>query len=202
MNLSAVILAGGESRRMGQDKSWLEVDGQPLIVRAFSTLRSSGIEQIMISGRAGTDYSRLPCPVVLDLEPGCGPMGGIERALDAASTPLLLVLAVDLAQMTPVFLRKLADHCDRLTGVVPKLRGALEPLAAIYSKRCQDFARDCLVNFRHSARDFAEACIREGAVRIFPVSKVDARCFENWNMPCQVTARNPAPAGGFHPHRL
>src|SRR5580765_4688037 len=96
MNLSAVILAGGESRRMGKDKGWLEVDGQPLLARALSTLRDSGINEILISGRAGIDYSSLHYPVLLDLEPGCGPLSGIERALEAARAPLLLVLAVDL----------------------------------------------------------------------------------------------------------
>ena len=123
MNLSAVILAGGESRRMGRDKAWLEMGGQPLIRRALSTVRDSGIQGIVISGRAGADYSSLGCPVLFDLEPGCGPLGGIERALSAATAPLVLVLAVDLPGVTAAFLRKLAAHCDPLTGAVPKLRG-------------------------------------------------------------------------------
>src|SRR5689334_8147321 len=93
MNLSAVILAGGESRRMGKDKAWLEVGGQPLLARALSTVRRAGIKEIFISGRSGTDYSVLRCPVLFDREPGCGPLSGIERALEVASAPLVLVLA-------------------------------------------------------------------------------------------------------------
>lgn len=46
MNLGAVVLAGGQSRRMGCDKAWLEVDGQPLIARTLSAIRESGIEEI------------------------------------------------------------------------------------------------------------------------------------------------------------
>ena len=76
MNLSAVILAGGESRRMGQDKAWLEVGGQSLLARAVSTVRDSGIKEILISGRPGADYSTLRRPVLLDLEPGYGPLSG------------------------------------------------------------------------------------------------------------------------------
>jgi molybdenum cofactor guanylyltransferase len=195
MNLSAVILAGGESRRMGQDKAWLEVGGQSLLARAVSTVRDSGIEEILISGRAGTDYSALRCPVLFDLEPGCGPLSGIERAFDAAGAPLLLVLAVDLPNMTAAFLRKLAGRCDLLTGAVPKLRGQLEPLAAIYPKRCRFIALDCLLKCRRAARDFSDACLREHAIRTFPVRRPDIGCFENWNTPSDVSTTKPKRSG-------
>src|SRR5947207_8162877 len=109
---SAIILAGGESRRMGQDKAWLELDRQPLIARALFTVRDSGIEEIFISGRAENEYSGLGCPVLLDRRSGCGPLSGIERALEAATAPRVLVLAVDLPKMTGAFLRKLAAACD------------------------------------------------------------------------------------------
>ena len=188
MKLSAVILAGGESSRMGQDKAWLEAAGQPLITRAVSIIRDSGIEDILISGRAGTDYSALRCPVLLDREPGCGPIAGIERALEATSAPLMLVLAVDMPNMSAAFLRKLADHCDALTGAVPKLNGQLEPLTAIYPQRCRLIARDCLLKSRLAARDFADACLRERAVRTFVVARADAACFDNWNTPADVAA--------------
>ena len=194
MNLSAVILAGGESRRMGQDKAWLEMGGQPLIRRALSTVRDSGIQEVLISGRAGTDYSTLGCPVLFDLEPGGGPLGGIERALAEATAPLVLVLAVDLPGITAAFLRKLATHCDPLTGAVPKLRGEFEPLAAIYPKRCHFIVRHCLLNFRRAARDFADACLREQAVRTFAVAGTDAGCFGNWNSPADVLRSS---RGGF-----
>jgi molybdenum cofactor guanylyltransferase len=189
MKLSAVILAGGESRRMGQDKAWIEAAGQPLIARALATVRALGIEEVFVSGRAGTDYSLLRCPVLLDRELGCGPIAGIERALEATSAPLVLVLAVDLPGMTTAFLRKLADPCDPLTGAVPKLKGQLEPLAAIYPQRCHFIARDCLLKGRRAARNFADACLRARAVRTFAVPQADAGCFENWNSPADVAAR-------------
>ncbi len=186
MNLGAVILAGGASRRMGQDKAWLLFDGQPLLVRALATVREAGIEEILISGRAGTDYSALGCPVLFDHENGCGPIAGLQRALEEAQAPQVLVLAVDLPRMTPVFLRRLAARCDALTGVLPRLKGKLEPLAAIYPRRCRYLARDCLLKAHLAARDFAEACLREKAVSLFDVADADAACFENWNTPADV----------------
>lgn len=198
MNLSGVILAGGRSRRMGRDKAWLEIGGLPLVSRAADTLRAAGIEEIFISGRAGSDYSALPCPVLFDLEPDCGPLAGIERALAASQAPLTLVLAVDLPQMTAGFLRELAAGCDPLTGVVPILDGELEPLAAVYPRRCQALARECLRNAQYSARRFAEMCRREGTVKTMPVSPAAAACFVNWNTPAHAAgqARSGDRGGG------
>jgi molybdopterin-guanine dinucleotide biosynthesis protein A len=183
MNFSAVILAGGESRRMGCDKAWIEVKGRPLLSRAVATVRRAGAVEVFVSGRQDGHYAGMDCPVLLDLKPGGGPLGGIERALSVMNSPLLLVLAVDLPKMTTVFLRKLIFRCDENIGVVPKLRGELEPLAAIYPKRCHALVLDALRNKRLAARDFAKTCLRDGAVRTFVVAVADCVRFANCNSP-------------------
>lgn len=188
LELSAIILAGGESRRMGRDKAWLEVGGRPLIQVAMETVRALGAREVFISGRTGVDYSAMECPVLFDLEPGFGPMGGIERGLHECSSSLLLVLAVDLPRVSASLLRKMLCRCDRLTGVVPRLNGCLEPLVAIYPKRCHVLAAEAIALNRRAARDFAEACHREHAVRTLCVSGADAGCFANWNRPTDVKA--------------
>lgn len=189
MKLSAVILAGGESRRMGRDKAWLEKDGVPLIVRAVATVRGAGVEEVFISGRPGMDYSVLGLPVLYDRQAGLGPLGGIERGLHESKSPLLLVLAVDLAQMTPDCLKALAGRCDDLTGAVPRLKGRLEPLAAIYPRRCHAIASSLLLQSHLAAREFAEACHRECAVTFVPVpfASGSATCFANWNSPSDLS---------------
>lgn len=190
MQLSAVILAGGESKRMGRDKAWVEFSGRPLIAHAVDKIAALGVREIFISGRAGQDFSAWKCPVLFDLEPGFGPLGGIERALHECQSPLLLVLAVDLPGMTPEFLLKLTARCDRLTGVIPKLDGELEPLAAIYPKRCHALAFSAIARSRHAAREFATACLHEQAVRSFSVSAGDAKCFANCNRPDDLAGGN------------
>jgi molybdenum cofactor guanylyltransferase len=192
MNLAAVILAGGESRRMGRDKAWLPFGGRPLIVHALATVRDAGIKEVFVSGRVGTDYSELKCPVLYDRQTGCGPLGGIERALDAATAPLLLALAVDLPRMSAAFLRQLATRTDSLTGVVPEVRDQLEPLAAVYPKRCGAIAQNCLRQGRYAARGFANACLRQRAVRTFTASRADAIYFENWNTRWDVVQLEPS----------
>jgi molybdopterin-guanine dinucleotide biosynthesis protein A len=186
VNLSAIILAGGESRRMGRDKAWVEWNGRPLIAAAVDNARQLGITEIFISGRPDADYSALDCPVLLDLEPGLGPLSGIERGLHYCTSPLLLVLAVDLPRITSAFLRALAARCNRLTGVVPLRQGRLEPLAAIYPKRCHAFAFDRLTRGSRAAHEFAGDCLRERAARRWRVPASEAPCFANWNSPADL----------------
>ena len=183
MELSAIILAGGQSKRMGRDKAWLPFDGKSLVELAVEKARQLGIQEVFISGRAGEDYSALKCPVLFDLEPGFGPVGGIERGLNECSSPLLLVLAVDLPRMSLLLLRRIREHCEQLTGTVPKLNGQLEPLAAIYPKRCHQFAAAAIAKAQHSARNFASACLQDGAVRVCSLTSNEAPNFLNWNRP-------------------
>ncbi len=172
---------------MGRDKAWVNFDGNPLIQLAVEKVRALGVEEVFISGRVDRDYSALKCPVLFDLEPGLGPLSGIERGLRECTSPRLLALAVDLPHMTTAFLRKLRARCDQLTGVVPRLNGRLEPLVAIYPKRCHAFAADALAGSRRAAQDFATICFRRHAVRNFSISNPDDRCFANWNYPADLT---------------
>jgi molybdopterin-guanine dinucleotide biosynthesis protein A len=183
MQLSAVILAGGQSSRMGRDKAWLHLDGKPLIESALEKVRSLGIEDTFISARAGQDYSSLNCAVLLDSEPGLGPLAGIERALRAAGSKLVLVLPVDLPNMRLEFLRKLVRRCKPLTGAVTELRGNIEPLVAVYPKHCHEYALMSVARGDYSVRNFASACLHEHAVRLVRVSESDAGCFANCNTP-------------------
>jgi len=180
---------------MGRDKAWVECGGKPLIQLAVEKLRDLGVDEIMISGRAGQDYAALRCPVLYDLEPGFGPLGGIERGLSECRSPLLLVLAVDLPRMSPALLGRMRDACDRLTGVVPKLKGELEPLAAIYPKRCHALASAANARSQYAVRDFAAACLRERAVRSFAVRRDEAACFLNANLPSDLAQAGLLAAG-------
>src|SRR5438045_208943 len=107
MNFSAVILAGGKSSRMGRDKAFLEIGGQTLLARQIQLVRAIGANEIFISGREGPDYSDFGCQVLKDRFHDAGPLAGIESALTAISTPLVLVLAVDLPDMSATFLKQL-----------------------------------------------------------------------------------------------
>jgi molybdenum cofactor guanylyltransferase len=186
VNFSAVILAGGKSSRMGRDKAWLEVDGRPLLARQIQLARESGAAEVFISGRADTDYAAFGCRVLWDKFGGAGPLAGIERALDAAMSPLLLVLAVDLPEMSVEFLRRLGAGCAENFGAIPRVNENIEPLAAFYPKISHSPAEALLCNRRNAVATFAEHCVQSGLARFVELPAAGSRHFANWNAPVDL----------------
>src|SRR6516165_9757616 len=90
MNLSAVVLAGGKSSRMGRDKARLEIGGQPSLARQIQLVKEIGAGEVFISGRAGKNYEEFGCRVLFDQFRDAGPLAGIERAVAEASLSRLL----------------------------------------------------------------------------------------------------------------
>ena len=134
MNHGAVILVGGQSTRMGRDKALIEVGEQPLLARQIDLAWATRATEVFISGRPGVDYSHFNCPVLLDRLPGVGPLAGIERGLAALTNVRLLVLAVDLPEMTETLLTAMAEASPEHLGAIPRLCGRIEPLAAFSLK--------------------------------------------------------------------
>ena len=186
---------------MGRDKAFLIHQSKPLLSRALHAVREAGATEVFVSGRADQDFSPFNCPVLLDLKPACGPLGGIERGLSAAKHPLVLVLAVDLPQMTSNCLRWMGQHrcveaenggavvglpIGSTTGVIPVLDERFEPLAALYPKSAHRIVKGMLGGHRFAAREFAERCVRDGLVTTLSVPEDRKGCFANWNTPEDV----------------
>jgi len=187
MNFSAVILAGGKSSRMGRDKAFLEIGGTTLLARQIGLARELGAAEIFISGRAETNYSKFNRRVLQDKFPAAGPLAGIERALDLISTPLLLVLAVDLPEINAELLRALAANCSENFGAIPRVKENLEPLAAFYPKSAQSLAETLLRAKKNVVADFAKECVQAGLARFVEMSASEANCFANWNSPADLS---------------
>jgi molybdenum cofactor guanylyltransferase len=94
------VLAGGKSSRMGSDKALLELAGKPLVLHATTKLRRVCAEVSVLGGDAALERF---APLVRDLHPGCGPLGGIEAALGSSKYDWNLVLPVDVPFL-PTFL--------------------------------------------------------------------------------------------------
>lgn len=133
--LSAAILAGGQSRRMGRDKASLQLGGQALIERVLAAVRPLGCPSFVVA-RQATDHAHLGLPVYPDLYPGTGPLGGLYTALRHSSTPALLLLACDLPFLTPEFLRFLVESLGQHQAAVPQNPEGLHPLCAAYAASC------------------------------------------------------------------
>jgi molybdenum cofactor guanylyltransferase len=188
MNVSAVILAGGQSRRMGQDKAWILFQGRPLLRAAVELLRSLPIREILVAGRVGQDYSSMGCRTVLDRQPGLGPLSGIESALRQARFPRVLVLPVDLPCMTAECLGELLAACKGDRGAVASLQEDWQPLVAVYPARCHAEASIQLAHGDYAVRHFVAACLRRKEVALWPVPFHFTACFRNCNAPADLAA--------------
>ena len=190
MRFSAVILAGGRSSRMQRDKAFLPCRGTTLLARQVGLVRELAPAEIFISGRAGTDYGALGLPVLLDRFVDLGPLAGIERALGESQSPLLLVLAVDLPDMTADFLRGLAARCRAGSGAVPRTGQGLEPLAALYPQAMQPIAAAMLAEGISAMTEFVRRGVAAGLVDECACPPADEACFKNWNGPEDVDPAN------------
>lgn len=201
MRFSAVILAGGKSSRMGRDKAWLEVGRQSLLARQIQIVREVGAREVFVSGRTGVDYSESGCRVLQDRLVDVGPLAGIERALTETTNSLLLVLAVDMPKMTADFLRQSLLNCEENFGVIPRVSGRIEPLAAFYPKISLSLIsemlsgsniegeRDGSLQIRRkstSPSGFAEQCVARNFGKFVDATGSEADFFSNWNSPEDV----------------
>jgi len=134
--VSAFVLAGGESSRMGSDKALLVLPtGETLLDRALRLAKTVSDTVRLVAPNAR--YSgRVGVPVVEDIYPACGPLAGIHAALSASATELNLVLGVDCPLVTPELLRflvRIAAGTDKL-ATVPRVAGHLHNVCAVYRR--------------------------------------------------------------------
>ena len=188
---SAVVLAGGRSRRMGGDKALLDVagDGVPLWRRQRDVLRAAGATEVLLSvrteqawrgGAGGFDGQLLDA-----IEVG-GPIIGVTAGLERASHGHLAVLAIDLPRMQAGWFATLRAECRDGVGVVGRRGEFFEPLAAIYPKALMTTAWEALVRGEFSLQRFVAAAVAEGQMRVREIGPEEAPLFENWNEPADV----------------
>ena len=134
-SIAGLVLAGGKSSRMGQDKALLEYQGQPLLKFQMQKLETVGCQPIAISGPSGRGYEKFTKLVIKDLIPDLGPMGGIYSALKKIEAEKILVLGVDLPNVTTDFLSRLIEKSEGHDATFPVSRHGAEPLCAIYQAK-------------------------------------------------------------------
>ena len=121
MTLTAVLLAGGESRRMGTEKATIVFNGEPLWQRQIKLLRHLGPENILVSARAERSWRPADTELVLDQPPSRGPISGLTAALGRTRTSHLMALGVDMPFVTTAQLQDLCRRASAGCGVVPTI---------------------------------------------------------------------------------
>ena len=129
------VVAGGQSRRMGRDKALLPWGAATLLDHALDRLRACCGRVEILCGPVPR-YADRGVPVVPDVDPGAGPLGGVMTGLTRAGDGVGLFLAVDLPDVPVALLQHLIAGAAEADAVVPVTARGAEPLCAAYSAAC------------------------------------------------------------------
>src|ERR1700756_4609398 len=143
-DVSAFILAGGKSTRMGTDKAFVLLNGRTLLARMLHLARQLTSNVHII----GDPAKFAPfAPTIEDIFPGCGPLGGIHAALRSSRTDLNVILAVDVPFVSLALLDYLISRATSSNANVTLARaaGGFQPLCAIYRRSFADAAENALL---------------------------------------------------------
>jgi len=172
---TGLILAGGDSRRMGQDKPTLLLDGETLLARVADRMRPL-FANLIVSVRSHREDIYLP--QVCDVTETSGPLAGVLAGMASAQTPWVFVLACDMPFVVPPLVERLAEMRGNYQAVVPVVGGHAQPLGAFYARSAladlQDFVaaggrslRDSLQHLRVNFVDEAELQACDSQLRSF-----------------------------------
>src|SRR3989338_5786653 len=130
--LTAVILAGGESWRMARDKAFLPWGDSTLLEHIIDTLRPA-VDEIIVAVKDARAFRHLKALVVEDCVPDAHALGGLYTGLRTASHPWCFVCACDMPFVNPRLVRALAQQARGYDAVIPKTAQGLQPLHAVYA---------------------------------------------------------------------
>jgi molybdopterin-guanine dinucleotide biosynthesis protein A len=154
--VSGAVLAGGKSRRWGQDKVTLKLDGKPLACWVAEALRPA-VEDLWLVTNHPQDHLALGLPLVTDLVPFLGPVGGLATALFYARTPWVLLASADAPFLNSELAAGLVKAAGQLSrpALVCRSEWGLEPFPGLYAARLLPRVQDFLQKNR-SFRGFLE----------------------------------------------
>ena len=169
--VSGVILAGGQSRRLGTDKAFLPILGQPLVARTVQKLAVLSDDVIVVTNEPALYAAlRLPVRLVGDELPGQGALVGIYSGMKVARHPQTLVVACDMPFLCLPLLRYMTTLAAEYDVVIPELGGMFEPLHAVYGRACLQPMARLLAAGEHQIIAF----FPEVRVRAIDQSEIDA----------------------------
>ena len=176
------VLAGGKSSRMGENKAFLVYSGRPLIARIAEAV-SAAAGQVALVGDPEV-YGRLGYPAIPDRFVNCGPLGGMAAALAYTTADWNLLVACDMPAVTTGLLSAILEAAENLPGeadcLVPDAPpGGLQPLCAVYRRRCCGPAQDALARGERKVHDWLHTL----HVHRWPVG--EASPFQNVNTPLE-----------------
>lgn len=199
--VTGVLLAGGKSRRMGEDKRYLVVGEETLLERGLNVLRSVFHEVLVVIAQDSPPLG-VDAKIARDLVPECGSLGGLYTGLMQAATPWIFVVACDMPFLDQAVIAQFTSRRATADIVMAKLTARLHPMHALYGKRCLPVLEQMI-----QARQLKiQELVSHASLRVQYVTEEDLltidpswRSFQNVNTPEDLEAarsrlvRDPPP---------
>ena len=151
--VSALILCGGKSKRMGRPKAFLPYGGTTMINHILGQIQDLFAEVFLVANEPES-FEDFDVDVVKDILPYRGPLGGILSGLLVAQHPHTFVIACDMPLVSPKLIRELVGQRHNHDVVVASHEDGIEPLLGVYSKNCIKPLEESLFNGDLSLKDF------------------------------------------------
>jgi len=201
IEVTGVLLAGGKSRRMGEDKRYLVVGEQTLLERSLGVLRSMFHEVLVVIAQDSVPLD-IDARVVRDLVPDCGSLGGIYTGLTQATSPYIFAVACDMPFLNQAVITHFTNRRDTADIVMARLATRLHPMHALYGKGCLPAMEQMIVARQLKIQELvSHASLRVQYVTEADLLSIDPswRSFHNVNTPedleaaCSLLARIAPP---------
>ncbi len=181
MQFTYIILAGGKSTRMKQDKGLMLINEKPLIAHVIQNIEKQS-RNILISTN-NEAYQQFEYPIVKDRETDIGPMGGIYSCLEQVKTKGVVLLTCDMPMVKATFTQKLIVQLDEVEAVVPKDELHVYPTCAAYKTEALKLAvEDCVKNRVYKLKMLLDTL----HVHYYSVSEEESKYLVNLNTPEDV----------------
>lgn len=191
-DVTIAILAGGQSSRMGTDKSFVLLDGKPLIRHVIERVSQLNVP-ISLIVNAPEKYAAFDLPLYQDVFRDCGSLGGLYTALHYSQSESVMCVACDMPFLNVPLLRHLISLRSGYDAVTPCVAGKLESLHALYSRNCLDLMRSRIERDQLRISDLYgqlhALIVTEPMLRVFDP---ELRSFANLNTPQQLSQAQEA----------
>lgn len=141
--LTAFILAGGKSSRIGTNKSLLQISGKTIIQFLVEMLNPI-FSEVVISSNEPESFEFLGKKIIKDIYPGRGPLSGIDSALNFTSSERNFIIGSDMPVISSELINYLIDYRSDSEILIPKADGKIQALCGIYSKAVLPEVEDLL----------------------------------------------------------
>ena len=184
MNASGIILAGGKNTRMGQNKSFLSINGERLIDKTLNLYRQIFTDIIIVTNDPLSYIEFTDAAIATDIYRGKGPLGGIYTGLFYAKNDYAFVCPCDMPFLKKDFVDYLLAQNGKCDVIVPETAEGYQPLHAVYSRNCLPSIRRLILMDKLKItgfyRDMRVLPISEEQIRPF---NEDGSLFQNLNTP-------------------